>query len=75
MIELVRASQLSEGTKADAVRYLQNIHEEIKSPAPDKGQIAKYLARFKSIFTLAVAGAEVYDKADKLLSIIHHATK
>jgi hypothetical protein len=65
LIERIKGSDLGDEQKAEAVRNLINVKEEVnEAQDPDKGRIAKWLSRSKDIIGIGVAGTDLIEKAN-----------
>lgn len=70
LIKHTNASSLDAEQKAEAVRNLANVKEEVdEADTPDTGRIAKWLDRAKTIMGVGTAGAELLEKADSLFKL------
>jgi phospholipase C len=70
LIGHISASGLDPEPKADAVRNLNNVREEVdEAEVPDKGRIAKWLDRARSIMSLGAAGGELLEKANGVFKL------
>jgi len=70
LITNIKASGLDAEQKADAVRHLENVKEEVdETENPDKGRSARWLERSNKIISLSTAGADLIEKSSGLLRL------
>jgi hypothetical protein len=65
----IKASSLDDDNKAEALRYLANIKEEVAEDSPDSGRIAKWLKGAGEVINVGTAGAALAQKVSDVVNM------